>query len=89
MKWALDTLAGGVMAMTLGHTILGQSSTGLEFVRDHEQVHVRQYERWGPAFLPAYLISSFYLWMRGRDMYRQNPFEVEAYGLSDPVRDRK
>ncbi|MEL7496406.1 MAG: hypothetical protein AAFN77_02260 [Planctomycetota bacterium] len=89
VKWALDTVAGGAMAMTLGHTILGQSDRGLAFVRDHEQVHVRQYERWGPAFLPAYLLSSGYLWLRGRDMYRENPFEAEAFALSDPSKIRR
>ena len=86
VNWVLNKLAGGVIAMTLGHTILGQTSKGLAVVRDHEQVHVRQYERWGPAFLPAYLLSSAYLWIRGRDCYRENPFEIEAFDLSDPGR---
>ena len=46
-----------VFGMTLGHTILGQTKNGLRIVRKHEQVHVRQYERWGPFFLFAYLGS--------------------------------
>jgi hypothetical protein len=77
---------GGVIAMTLGHTILGQTAEGLDLVRDHEQVHVRQYEVWGPMFIPAYLASSAWLWWRGKDPYRDNPFEIEAYLLSDPSR---
>lgn len=89
VSWALDRLAGNVIGMTLGHTILGQTASGLALVRDHEQVHVRQYERWGPVFLPAYLLSSAYLWLRGRDCYRENPFEVEAFKLSDPDRPRR
>ena len=65
--------------MTLGHVILGVSDTTLESIRPHEWVHVRQYERWGPLFLPAYLLSSAVLWLAGRDPYWENPFEVEAY----------
>lgn len=73
----------GTLAMTLGHTILGQTKSDLEIARDHEHVHVHQYERWGPFFIPAYLGCSAYLWLRGRDAYRDNPFEVEAYSIAD------
>ena len=73
---------GGVAAMTLGHTILGQTPKMLLDARDHEHVHVHQYERWGPFFLPAYFGSSLILWMRGRDCYLENPFEVEAYAIA-------
>jgi len=66
-----------VNAMTLGHVILGQTQRGLKIVRGHEQVHVRQYECWGPLFLPLYLSFSAWLWWRGEDYYRLNPFEVE------------
>jgi hypothetical protein len=65
--------------MTLGHTILGRDRESLEVSREHEHVHVRQYERWGPLFIPAYLGSSAWMWLRGRDAYRDNPFEVEAF----------
>ena len=74
-----------VFGMTLGHTILGQTKNGLRIVRKHEQVHVRQYERWGPFFLPAYLGWSAWLWWQGKDYYRMNPFEVEAYRIDDPA----
>ena len=73
-----------IAAMTLGHTILGLDRPMLKRVRAHEQVHVRQYEHWGPFFLPAYLGCSFVLWLRNRDPYMENPFEVEAYAISDP-----
>jgi hypothetical protein len=66
-------------AMTLGHVILGRNLECLETTRDHEHVHVRQYERWGPIFLPAYLGASAVLWLRGYDPYFDNPFEREAY----------
>jgi hypothetical protein len=84
-KW-LERL--NVFGMTLGHTILGQTKTGLKIVREHEQVHVRQYERWGPLFLPAYLGISAWLWWQGKDYYRGNPFEVEAYRIADPANER-
>lgn len=70
------------LAMTLGHTVLGQTEAALHISREHELVHVRQYERWGPLFGPAYLGCSLVLWLMGRRAYRDNPFEVEAYGVS-------
>ena len=65
--------------MTLGHVIIGVSGPTLESIRSHEWVHVRQYERWGPFFIPAYLTSSALLWFTGRHPYWDNPFEIEAY----------
>lgn len=85
VTWLLKNISvNGVLAMTLGHTIIGQTTSALRISRDHEQVHVRQYERWGPLFIPAYLICSAYLWIQNRDCYRDNPFEAEAYGIADP-----
>ena len=66
-------------AMTLGHVILGASAADLDAARPHEQVHVRQYERWGPLFLPAYLLSSIWQLARGRRCYRDNHFERQAF----------
>ncbi len=68
--------------MTLGHAIWGQSEEALDISRDHEHVHVRQYEKWGPVFIPAYFIASLVAWLRGLDPYRDNVFEVEAYKKS-------
>jgi hypothetical protein len=78
-RWLLERFPMRPMAMTLGHTVLGLTGAGLDVVRRHELVHVRQYERWGPFLIPAYLFASLVLWLRGRDPYRDNPFEVEAY----------
>jgi hypothetical protein len=77
-------MAGGALAMTLGHVILGINEHALEVTREHELVHVRQYERWGPLFLPAYLTCSAWLWAIGRDSYRDNPFEREAFDRCKP-----
>ena len=85
VRWVLQRgpTGGFASAITLGHTILGQNETALDLCRDHEHVHVRQYERWGPLFLPAYLLCSLVLWLRGQDAYRDNPFEREAYEKTD------
>lgn len=64
---------------TLGHVILGQDDDGLKYAGLHERVHIRQFELWGPLMGPAYLLASAWMWFLGRDAYRDNPFEVEAY----------
>lgn len=68
-----------IAAITFGHVILGRDADTLARCRRHEQVHVRQYERWGALFFPLYLGSSAWQWLRGRDPYWHNRFEVEAY----------
>ncbi len=69
-------------AVTLGHVVLAIDDGAMRFLRSHEQVHVRQYERWGLLFLPAYLGSSLLQWLRGRHPYRENHFEQQAYALA-------
>lgn len=72
-------LRGGASAMTLGHVVIGQDLNALDWSRSHERVHVRQVERWGPFFLPVYGLASLWCYLRGKDPYRDNFFEVEAY----------
>jgi hypothetical protein len=69
-------------ALCLGHVILGQDRGCLDYSRDHEHVHVKQYERWGPFMLPTYFLSSFLAWRRGDHFYFDNRFEKEAYRVS-------
>lgn len=76
-------VSGGALAMALGHVVLGRDRAALEETRSHERVHVKQAERWGPLFLPAYVIASIAVGLRGRRWYYDNPFEVEARVLSD------
>ncbi|WP_146403848.1 hypothetical protein [Planctomycetes bacterium CA13] len=71
------------MALTFGHVVFGQTTAALDITRAHERVHVRQYERWGPAFVPMYLLFFSFLYLKGRDGYRENPFEIEAYAVDD------
>ncbi|HWP11656.1 MAG TPA: hypothetical protein VNN06_07530, partial [Ramlibacter sp.] len=70
-------------AITFGHVILAVDQVSLCAARAHEQVHVRQYERWGPFFIPAYLLSSLVQVARGRRPYLDNRFELEAYASAD------
>lgn len=79
--WLVRHLPPGpsTRAITLGHVILGQTVEGLDACAAHERIHVRQFELWGPAMGPAYLAASAWQWCRGRDAYRQNYFERQAY----------
>ena len=82
VTWALRNhpfLRGGVAAMTLGHVVVGLDEDRLNRTRIHERVHVEQYERWGPFFLPAYALSSCWCMITGREAYRDNIFEKEAF----------
>lgn len=81
VRWFVTCLPGGqfALAFTLGDTVLGQTDASLDIAREHELVHVRQYSRWGRFMGPAYLLASLALWFVGRDPYRDNPFEREAY----------
>jgi hypothetical protein len=82
IPWLFRHFPGEPMAMTLGHAVLGSTQVALDISRAHERVHVRQYERWGPFFIPAYLLCSLASFLAGRDYYRDNPFEREAYRKS-------
>ena len=70
-----------VLAITLGHSIVAVGNDELCLVREHEHVHVKQYERWGPLFLPAYALSSLWQLLRGRHIYFDNAFEREAFAV--------
>ena len=73
-------IPGGAAAVTLGHVVLGVDAEILDRARTHERVHVRQYEVWGPLFVPAYLAASLWMFLLGRDAYFDNHFERAAYG---------
>jgi len=81
----LFTPISGIAAITLGHVTIGQNQNELDRCRKHEQVHVRQYERWGIFFLPAYFASSFVAFLKNKDPYLDNVFEVEAYAIDNLV----
>ena len=86
-RWVRGVLevSGGALAqrlpfdaITLGHVVLARTPRAMVRLRRHERVHVRQCERWGAAFFPAYLAAGAWQWLRGRSAYWDNPFEIEA-----------
>jgi len=86
VAWLLEhatLLQGGALAITFGDVVLGRTPSALELTRRHERVHVRQAHRWGPFFIPAYLLASLIAWLQRRGAYRGNAFEREAYAVSN------
>lgn len=79
IAWTLSKMPVSAAAMTLGHVVLARTPEHLNRTRDHERVHVRQYARWGPFFLVVYGSWSLWLLCVGKDPYRDNPFEIEAF----------
>lgn len=73
------THLSGFAALTLGHVVLGHSADCLQHLRLHEHVHVRQAERWGIFFVPAYVLAALWQILHGRHAYRDHPFEQEAF----------
>ena len=83
-RWFL--IRRGYSAITLGHLLLVTTEPTPTILR-HEMVHVRQAERWGPLFVPVYLIAMLAARLHGKDPYWDNMFETEARsreGASDP-----
>ncbi len=74
----LVPLRGGASAMALGHVVVARNAGCLERTRAHERAHVRQAERWGVLFVPAYFVSSLVAAARGGHYYRDNRFERDA-----------
>ncbi len=70
--------SGAVAAMTLGHVVVGVSSSALSATRAHERAHVRQFERWGVLLLLLYPLAGVVAGLRGGNPYRDNLFEREA-----------
>jgi hypothetical protein len=72
----------GFGAMTLGHVILGLDAVQLQALRAHERAHVRQCERWGVFFLPAYALAGLWQAACGRSAHGDNPFERQARAIA-------
>lgn len=68
--------------IVFGHVILAVTNEELAIIGPHERVHVDQYERWGVLFFAAYAASSLWQWLRARDPYLDNHFEVQARALA-------
>jgi hypothetical protein len=64
-------------AQTLGHYVLARGPLDAETMA-HECEHIRQWEWLGPLYLPAYFVSSAFVFLRGRRPYWDNHFEAAA-----------
>lgn len=69
---------GAMTAMALGHVVIAEKQGLSSRVLIHELAHVRQAARWGILFPFAYLASSAWAAIRGRDAYWHNKFEIAA-----------
>lgn len=65
-------------AITFGHVVIARTQADLHRLRAHEIEHVRQYEQWGILFFLAYPAASLWELVRGRRLYWDNWFEVQA-----------
>jgi hypothetical protein len=74
-------LDGGAAAITFGHVVLARDRRALTLTRAHERAHVRQYELWGPFFIPAYILASLWAAVKGKGAYHGNAFEEQARRL--------
>jgi len=59
------------VAMTVGFVILSTRPVAGHLLA-HEQHHIRQYEAWGPLFIPVYFVLAI-----GYG-YRRHPMEIRA-----------
>ena len=73
----LRSLGWAYRAITFGHVVLSVDALDEPTFR-HELEHVRQFERWGPFFIPLYALASAWAAARGGHHYRDNRFELEA-----------
>jgi hypothetical protein len=78
-----------ILAFTNGHVIFAINEKILDSYRQHELVHVKQYECWGPLFPFLYIGSSLIQKAKGRDPYFANCFELEARKADESPSDGK
>jgi hypothetical protein len=73
------------LAITIGHDIFSWRPMD-EFELEHELTHVRQWSANGIMYIPRYFQASRAAAAAGKDRYRDNAFEVEAYTAADTLR---
>ncbi len=71
-----------VRAQTLGRYVLARGPVPPDIMA-HECEHIRQWERFGPLYLPLYFASSALALARGGKPYWDNPFEAAARDRAD------
>jgi hypothetical protein len=70
--------------ITFGHVVLAPTHECQAALRQHERVHVSQYEKWGLLFFVLYPANSLLQWVRGRRPYFDNTFEAQARAHEGP-----
>lgn len=67
-------VARGYDATTYGNTVISKPSVDISscYIGEHEEQHTKQYQWWGPAFIPAYIVD-FLL-----NRYKGSKFEQKA-----------
>jgi hypothetical protein len=73
------------LAITIYHDIFSWRKLD-DFELAHELCHVRQWNANGMMYVPRYLGASRAAKAAGKDRYRDNAFEVEAYDCEDALR---
>lgn len=71
-----------VEAQTLGRYVFSRGPIA-DVTLAHECEHIRQWQRFGPLFLPLYFASSAVAVLRGRRPYWDNGFESAARSRAD------
>jgi hypothetical protein len=66
-----------IRAQTLGRYVFAREAVPADILA-HECEHVRQWQRFGPLFLPLYFAASAVALGRGNDGYGDNRFEAAA-----------
>jgi hypothetical protein len=72
-------------AITIGHDVFSWRPLD-DFELAHELCHIRQWDKNGIRYIPRYLAASRAAKAAGKDQYRDNSFEAEAYGVEDALR---
>ena len=75
------------LAITIWHDIFSWRRLD-ECELAHELCHVRQWNANGIRYVPRYLAASRAAKAAGKDSYRDNPFEAEAYAVEGALRAR-
>jgi hypothetical protein len=73
------------LAITIGHHVISWRPLDAAELA-HELTHVKQWRANGPLFIPRYLLASRRAASAGKDRYRDNAFEAEAYAVEARVR---
>ena len=80
----------GVAAITVGDRVFYDYGKYLSRRKAHEEKHLEQWADLGPArFISLYALSSAWAFIRGKDPYHDNMFEVSAHEALEESRGNK